>query len=455
MSIRIRLYNLVTRCTVCTLAPFLRHHPRFAERFQERFGDWCLSRSDDYIWIHGASAGELSGLMRLVPWIRLRYPEHKILVTSFSLAGITMHRDKADLCRLLPFDSEKWIGKAIGDVSITLFLFGKTEIWPLVLTKLASRGVPICMVNGRIERKNLARYRLLLKIFPQLFSLLSQALVVSEAMKKHLLMLGMKEDQIQITGNTKYDHEPLCSDDLKDLMGVLDSLTEGKEKRVRLTLGSIHPGEESWWLPELIRLKEKRLLQGKTSSSPLLILVPRHLEKLEYFKEKLEALSLSYLCSSDLQNLDLQAIDVLLVDEFGKLEKYYALSDFAFIGGTLVPVGGHNPFEPAPYKVPIGIGMHTSKIRSEVEALTRHDAFMSIHDRGAIEEILSATIESSSELKARAERLYSVWSEARGSLKRVEHALDDLLGFKGFADREEVATSCDVLRGSNRHGAEG
>ncbi|MGA1191547.1 MAG: 3-deoxy-D-manno-octulosonic acid transferase [Bdellovibrionota bacterium] len=419
MTWRERLYDSVIRLVVRSASPLLRHHPRLRERFSERYGYWNLNTDSSYIWIHGASAGELRGLVRLIPWIRRRYPDGKILITSFSLAGITAHESEADEARLITFDSAPWIERALGGVQIRLFLFGEMEIWPLLISKLAQRNIPICMVNARVETRNIQKYRRFSFLFPSLFSQISKVLVVSESMKERFISLGVPRARVQTTGNTKYDREPLAEDDIGAIRALCDCLPQTRI----ITLGSVHPGEEAWWLNQLV---QRGALAG-SSEQPLLVIVPRHLEKIEYFQEQLKARGLAYECSSKIMKSPKARASVLLVDEFGVLEKYYAVSDFAFIGGTLVAIGGHNPFEPAPYRIPIGIGPHTSKIVSEMKVLKEYDAFIEIKHESDVAGVLNQVVSQSADITSKGDRLFQAWMSARGAVQKVEHALNELL----------------------------
>ena len=429
MTLRERLYDSVIQLVVKSAGPLLSRHPRLRERFAERYGNWSLRTDSSYVWIHGASAGELRGLVRLIPWIRRRYPHDKILITSFSLAGISAYESEADEARLITFDSTSWIERAVGDIEIKLFLFGEMEIWPLLLSTLAQRGIPICMVNARVEPRNIRKYRGFSFLFPRLFSEISKVLVVSESMKERFISLGVTPERVQTTGNTKYDREPLAEEEVSSIRALCDSFS-----RTRIiTLGSVHPGEEVWWLKQLAR-------SAAPSEQPLLVIVPRHIEKMEYFRKQLEARGLVYECSSMITGVPKASASVLLVDEFGVLEKYYAISDFAFIGGTIAAVGGHNPFEPAPYRVPIGIGPHTSKIVSEMKVLKEQDAFIDIKHEGDIERVLSQVVSQSPDIACKGERLFQAWMSARGAVRKVENALNELLetqdGYTHFSPGE-------------------
>lgn len=419
MTWRERLYDSVIRLVGGSTGPLLRRHPRLRERFSERYGNWSLRTDSSYIWIHGASAGELRGLVRLIPWIRSRYPHDKILITSFSLAGITAYESEADEARLITFDSAPWIERAVGGVQIKLFLFGEMEIWPLLISKLAQRDIPICMVNARVEVRNVQKYRMLSFLFPRLFSQISKVLVVSESMKERFLSLGVAPERVQTTGNTKYDREPLAEEDVSAIKALCDSLSQTQI----ITLGSVHPGEETWWLTQLAQMGAP----VGSSEQPLLVIAPRHIEKVEYFREQIEARGLAYEYSSKIIESPAVSPSVLLVDEFGVLERYYAISDFAFIGGTLVAVGGHNPFEPAPYKVPVGIGPHTSKIVSEMKVLKEHDAFVEIKHESDVERVLYQVVSQSPDIIDKGEKLFQAWMSARGAVQKVEYALNELL----------------------------
>ncbi|MCB0328365.1 MAG: hypothetical protein KDD70_01845 [Bdellovibrionales bacterium] len=428
MKSLLRLYEVVTTCIAPFVGLLFLLHPRGRSRWLERFGVWRLPKGK-YVWIHGASAGELNGLLRLVPWIRKQYPDCKVLITSFSIAGVSLAKAIGDEVRLIPYDSPVYRRIALGSSHIRLFLFGETEIWPSLIASLQEASVPCCLVNGRIEEKSYALYSRFGPFFRPILEWLSVAIVTSQESQHRIEALGVPKERTFLTGNTKYD----CLPKVTELESrSLRRLLLGEEGRRVVTLGSAHPGEEEWWI--------EALRQVKDDVKPLLIIAPRHLEKLQLFRSALDRSALSYSLLSEIPEGTRVSSQVLIVDSFGVLEQYYALADLAFIGGTLVPVGGHNPFEPAPYRVPICLGPHTHRIQTEVALLRESEAVLPIREKQEVIELLHKLQKHDAVLQSRAERLFQLWQGFRGATEEVEQILH-----RALFPFEEMANSRSAL----------
>jgi 3-deoxy-D-manno-octulosonic-acid transferase len=179
-----------------------------------------------------------------------------------------------------------------------------------------------------------------------------------------------------------------------------------------VVLGSIRPGEERFWFEPLRRL-------WKNGGSCKVIVAPRHAERFGYFREVIESLQVPSARFSEGPLPDFRSCDVLLLDTMGDLEEAYAAADLAFVGATLVNIGGHNPFEPAMYGVPTVVGPYVSVIRELVAELSARDGIITVQTEGEIETILSQLCGGSGSLRGVGLRAREVWQVHQGASRRV------------------------------------
>jgi len=398
------------------VGPLFVLHKRGRLRLGERFGSWSLN-VPEVVWFHGASLGEMNGLLPLMRRWKMQFPEIPILATATSTTGLERASTVADYIRLVPFDSGPFIRRAIGAVKVRAFVFGETEIWPGLLGELEERGVPLLMVNARIGEASLRRYRRWGSLFKPMFSALRCVCANSEVDRARLLELGVRDDRCFTLGNAKYDLE-----------AASPSEGERDELRARITprdvpvivLGSLRPGEEEWWFPVLREFREASLS---------VVVAPRHPEKFTWFGEMLEKAGLSFRrWSAPASPVPDAGLDIVLLDALGELRRVYAVADLAFVGGSLVDWGGHNPLEPALLGVPVATGPHMSSVNDVVAAFDAVGCRVVLNDRSSIERLVRRVLERDSKLGEMGELSRSVANRftgaADGVFARILGAID-------------------------------
>jgi 3-deoxy-D-manno-octulosonic-acid transferase len=223
-------------------------------------------------------------------------------------------------------------------------------------------------------------------------------------------MLGVAPDRLHVTGHTKYDVEPkIVGDDAVRAAREAIAPHWGVDVPI-IVLGSIRPGEEDAWFSACAAMwrAEKRVR---------VIVAPRHMEKVEYFAEKLEKLGARYTRWS--QGRAGADADVILLDVMGNLEFAYAIADLAFVGATLVDIGGHNPLEPAMYGVPVVVGPYTSVIRDVVGEMREARGILEVAGEQELPGIVERVCGRDDVLRTIGKRGQDVWRRHRGSAKRV------------------------------------
>lgn len=415
MKLAARLYGGLTTALAVVVAPFFILHKRGRAGLSERFGSWSLD-VPEVVWFHGASLGEMNGLVPLMQRWRDRFPEVPILATATSTTGLDRAREAADHVRLVPFDSATFIRRALGGTKVRAFVFGETEIWPGLIEELNRKGVPLVMVNGRIGTSSYRRYRRWASLFTPAFGALRCVCANSEGDRVRLIELGVSEDRCVTIGNSKYDGEDFSLGE-----------SERAQLRERLTphgkpvivLGSVRPGEEEWWFPVLQRFRE----------APVVVVVaPRHPEKFPWFADALARADLPFRrWSYPESSAGERGLDLVLLDSLGELRRVYGVADLAFVGGSLVDWGGHNPLEPALLGVPVATGPYMSSVNDVVAAFDESGCRILIENRASIEELVTRVVEGDRSLQEMGARARAIALRFTGAADAVFACIVDVL----------------------------
>jgi len=343
----------------------------FAERFG--FGERLPPGS---IWIHAVSVGEVQAAAALVTTLRERYPAVPVVVTTLTPTGAvrakTLFKDLAQV-RYIPFDLPGSVRRFFNRVQPRLAVIFETELWPNLYYQCGRRRIPLVLASARISPRSVSRYRRLGSLFRDA---LSRGVVVAaqgEGDADRFKSLGAAEDRTHVTGNIKFDFSvPL---DIGERGRQLREFYAAA--RPMWVAGSTHAGEEE------IVLEAHRMLRGAHPRA-LLVLVPRHPPRFDEVAHGLQRAGIRFARRS--QRLGEKAgaaaasADVLLVDTLGELLDFYAAADVAFVGGSLVPIGGHNLLEPAALGLPILTGPHTANGADIAKLLVERGAAAVVHD---------------------------------------------------------------------------
>ncbi len=376
---------------------------------KERVGIWSKGGARQFVWFHGASLGEVHGLIPLMKEWRSRRPADKILLTATSTTGVEKGRAYSDEAHLLPLDNPISIRLALRGRVPSSFIFGETELWPTLLSYLHKKGVRIHMVNGRISTKSVARYGWIRPWIVPALEVIDSVCVVSEGAKLRFQKLGVSSHKITVTGNAKYDHDDT-------------SFEEGNKRFLReeilgnsypvATFGCMRPGEEKIAFPAI-----KKVIDQQSALN--IIIAPRHQEKFSYFAEALREAGISFRTFSS-EELRSPSGGVLLLDAMGELARMYQLSDVGVVGGTLLPhYGGHNPFEPAQYQTCVVLGPYGEVIEELREDLRTGNGLIEVTNSEEIESLLVELSKSPEKFYNIGKRSREVWNCHKGAQARI------------------------------------
>jgi 3-deoxy-D-manno-octulosonic-acid transferase len=435
MLIRI-LYNTLTFGISLILFPLFLCSRRGRARILERFGRWDLAL-EGAIWLHGASVGEINGLIPVLIKLRECYPGVPLLVTATSVTGLEHVARFADHTRLLPFDNPIWIRLAMRRIKPRLFVFTETEIWPALLEELFARRTPVIMINARISDFSIGRYRRFRFLLAPLLARLSVIFASDAVSRDRLIELGASEQSVRIAGNAKYDIQPSVKTD--EEREALRRELFGNSRPI-LTLGSLRPGEERDWFPAIVSARAKGLDCN-------LVVAPRHQEKFSYFADAMTGSGIEFVRWSNLQSGSASAgAESVFLDTMGLLERIYSISNISFVGGTLENWGGHNPLEPASYGNCIVMGPFVQNAREICEDLFRKGGAISISNRADIDRVLECLISGDPQVIENGKRAREVWAANAGAAARIVAGIEAVLSASGAAgngqpfpsNREEI-----------------
>lgn len=406
-----KAYQVAVSCAVPAAALGFLLSARGRRRYGERFGDWGEMPPVGW-WLHGASVGEVQGLLPFVARIKEHAPSDRILLTATSPTGLDRGAPHVDLVRVLPFDASWLVERALARATFDRFVLSETELWPALLRSVLRKGAPCHIINGRVSDYTIRWYRTLQGLFGPLLRSFTSVSVPDEEQRARFAELGVPAERVHVTGHTKYDTAPRF-DGGERRREIRESFFPGiADETPIVVLGSVRPGEESWWFGAFERVWR----EGKSCK---VVIAPRHAEKFQHFAALAERLSVSTRRWSSGPPLAGRSFDVVLLDVMGKLEEAYAAADAAFVGATLVDIGGHNPLEPAMYGCPVVVGPYTSVVREVVSEMKRADGIAQVRSADEINGIVERLCARDEALRAVGERGRGVWQTHRGAARRA------------------------------------
>jgi len=393
-----------------------RQAPAYSRRIGERFSFGLPALRPGGIWVHAVSVGESIAAAPMIRELMARYPELPITITCMTptgserikaLFGGSEYAGRVQHC-YLPYDLPWAAARFLDRVQPKLAVVMETELWPNHIHQCARRGIPVALANARLSERSARGYARFARLTAPMLAELSLIAVQTEAEAERFRRLGARPECVEVTGSIKFD---LSIDPaLLDRAAALREQWRAEERPIWIA-ASTHAGED-----EILLDAHRQLLNARPEA--LLILVPRHPERFGAVYELCRKQGFVTVRRS-LGESPEAATQVLLGDTMGELLFLYALADAAFVGGSLVPTGGHNLLEPAALGKPVLTGPHLFNFL---------DIAAQLRDAGALAEIASAP-ELASAIKAlwsdpeRAERArnagYAVLKNNQGALGRL------------------------------------
>ncbi len=427
------LYSVVLTLGMLLLLPWflyqaLRHRKYFGSAYRnQRFGflpKELVPPGESSIWIHAVSVGEVLAIVPLAKRIKEIFPNSRLLVSTTTLTGQEMAKARlggADGFFYFPFDWRSSVRRALRRVRPKLVIIAETEIWPNFLREASRAGIPVLFVNSRISGRSFGRYQKV-KWFTR--SVLAQPvafLTQTEEDCRRLVELGAPQEKVRVIGNLKYDlAEPSATRLVEELSGGIER--HGRDPV--LVAGSTMPGEE-----EILGAAFAKLQPDYPKA--LWILAPRHPERFHALADWMlhrgwRLLRRSQIIAESVaENLDWP--EVLLLDSLGELAGLYRLATLAYVGGSLVPKGGHNPLEPALFARPIVFGVSMENFREMARELLNEGAALVVTDAEELEKTLLALSADPARREQMGQAARRVVERHRGATERALEVVREIL----------------------------
>jgi 3-deoxy-D-manno-octulosonic-acid transferase len=347
------VYNTLLTFLLILSCPYFLTKSLFTKRLRkaliQRMGFLGTRSLGGSIWIHAASVGEVFCSVPLLRRIKKEFPHRKIVLTTMTSTGNEAAKTQlpeADHILFFPIDHPLVLRRVLRKIQPTLLLIAETELWPNLLRACGRKGIPIILFNGRISEKSFRGYLFFRFQFEKCLKYVTLFLMQTNEDQDRIVQIGAPSEKMKVVGNLKFD-QALPSVTQEARATLAQSLDFHGREPVFIA-GSTHSGEE-----ELLTSLSRELRE--IAPDLIFILAPRHLNRLEEVEEMLRKESLSWIRRTVLSmdqhrpNQERRP-EVILLDTIGELMSLYSLATLVFIGGSLVPVGGHNPLEPLFFK---------------------------------------------------------------------------------------------------------
>lgn len=394
----------------------LTQRRRFVQEFLahlgERFGRWNLSLPYDpstpLVWVHCASLGEVRAVEPLLKSLG----GVSILLTTVTLSGrqYALANKLADHVRYIPLDFNFLVRRAISGIKPAVLVILETELWPGLIHAASSAGTPIVLINARMSAHSYPFYRSFRMFWKPFISRISVIAARSLEDAERYCTIGAAHENVRFTGNIKYDRVfPRPSETRQDFN------FNGRD--LLWVCGSTRPGEEELLAAAFASLR-------KSFPHLKLLIAPRHLQRVGRIRTLLSSRGITAVLRSE----KAPASDCLIIDTFGELQKFYALADITFVGGSLVPKGGQNPIEPAAYGRPVLYGTHMDNFVSEAAALDAAGGGFRVKDTTGLIETAARLLADPGLRSAAGLKAAAAVEAQKGALNRTAEIIRSVIG---------------------------
>lgn len=412
------LMYLATPLIVLRLLTRGMRYGNYHQRWPERFGVFKAPDLRGSIWVHAVSVGEVNAAEPLIKALREDYPNAPLVVTTVTPTGSARVQQLfgASVFHVyLPYDLPFSVHRFLKQVRPRLALIVETEIWPNLYFGCYRRGIPLMIVNARLSGRSLRGYAPMRALLRSALRCVRQIAAQSRTDAARYRLLGADPALVTVSGNLKFD------------MPVPDGAPEAGEAfrqqwgRLRPVwiAASTHEGEE-------LAVLEAHLEILQRLPDALLLIAPRHPERFRLVENSVRSLGFSMAMRSA-DGVPGASHQVFLIDSMGELMPFFAASDVAFVGGSLVPIGGHNVLEPAALSRPVLVGPHTFNFEEITLALIRGGGAKRVLQNNALGAAVLDLLHDSVRCKQMGYQARVVFDSERGAVRRVMQLIDRML----------------------------
>ncbi len=422
-------YNLALLTVLTAGAPWWLWRMATTQKYRQGLGERLgrvpqRLRSTDgkpVIWLHAVSVGEVLAVSRLVQEIEAAFPGYRLCISTTTRTGQELARTRLGAARVFycPLDLPWAVRAYLNALRPRMLILAETEFWPNLLNGCFRREIPVAVVNARISDRSWPRYQMLRSLWRPILGRLRRVLAQSTTDAERLIELGCEPAFVSVSGNLKFDVRAAQEAEATSILKTM-----GSGMRI-LVAGSTLEGEEAALLEAWPRVLA-------ADPNLIMVLAPRHPERFAAVAALLAGSGASWVRRSEWKGKPVSAIpalrsgQIVLLDTIGELASVYSLAAVAFVGGSLVPSGGHNPLEPAQFGVPILMGPHYANFRAITDDLRTHNAIR-IAPREELAEVLVELLTNRKDADAMGARARHVFEQQAGATARSIDALREVL----------------------------
>jgi 3-deoxy-D-manno-octulosonic-acid transferase len=388
------LYSFLTAVVFVVASPYFLYqalrHNKYVGSIAQRLGYLPVSFNldgDESIWVHAVSVGEVLSARPLISELHASYPKLRVFLSTTTLTGQQLARrsvSDVDAVFYFPFDWTITARRTLNVVRPRLFVMTETEIWPNLLRECKRRGVRTLMVNGRISYRSFPRYRLIRPFMKRVLADIDRFCVQGEETSRRLVDLGADPARIVVTGSLKFDSLETSPTPGRGRGRVLRFFRVPQNRPV-IIAGSTLKGEEEPAIRAFNRVRASGV-------NALLVIAARHPERFDEVERLCRHEGLTVVRRTELPIDAEPRADAVVLDTIGELAQLYQIATVVFVGGSLVPAGGHNILEPALYGKPVVFGPHMQNFGEIAETFLSNGAAIQVRTAGELEETMLSLI---------------------------------------------------------------
>ncbi len=408
-------YSLLAACALVASAPWVAwqalRHGKYRHLWRERVGQLPASLAGTgapTLWLHAVSVGEVLSAAPLVAALRREHPDWRVVVSTTTRTGRTMAEARLGGIAgvfYFPLDFAWIVRRVLRQLRPTLLVIVETEIWPNLVRLCRANGIGVLLVNARISDRSFPRYRRVRGLLARVLRQFDRLCAQSDGTADRLRALGAPADRVVVTGSLKFDVPT-------DAPGAVAALAQRLGRLPVLLAASTLKGEDEYLLDTFRHLRE-------TTPDAVLVLAPRHPERFDSVTALAERTGLRVVRRTTLAARPEVPFDVLILDTIGELAALCAHATVVFVGGSLVPAGGHNILEPARYARPIIVGPSMSNFADIARIFLEAGALVQVPDADAARREVLALFADASRRARLGEAAFGVIERHRGAVERT------------------------------------
>lgn len=424
------LYNLLALVLVVLAAPVflyrLIREAGFGERLKQSFG-WLPAETvakvanKNAIWLHAASVGEIVATSPMVKEIKKEMPDSVVVISVVTASGYDMAKriiPEADGVIFFPLDLPWLSCSVVKKIAPQAFLLVETELWPNFLKASRQSGIPVMMVNGRIGDKSFGNYRYLGSVLKDMLQTVVKFCMQSSIDAQYIIKLGADPQRVMVTGNTKYDqtYTDVSEEEQQQLIGQYSF----DRHTPIIVAGSTHKGEEESLFSSFTEVRKSFPQAG-------MVIAPRDIQRADELVNMAADFGHKAIKRSLLHKEAAASHNVVILDTIGELGRVYSIADVVFVGGSLIPQGGHNILEPAAHGKPIIVGPHMFNFKDIYALLSDRKACITAKDPVLLTDKLLAILQDSELSTTMSKNARAIIEENRGAARKNTLQLKMLL----------------------------